>query len=72
MKTVAAEVKEIGISANAIHPGGRVNVDGRGGNDPEIVVPLVYHLCSQDKPAITGQTIRARDWNEENKIRIEI
>ena len=71
MKTVAAEVKGHGISANAIHPGGRVNVDGRGGNDPEIVVPLVLYLCSQNKPTITGQTIRARDWNEENKINIE-
>lgn len=72
MKTVAAETESFGISANAIHPGGRVNVDGRGGNDPEIVVPLVLYLCSQDKLAITGQTIRARDWNEQNKIRIEI
>jgi 3-oxoacyl-[acyl-carrier protein] reductase len=72
MKTVAAEVKDFGVSANAIHPGGRVNVDGRGGNDPEIVVPLVLHLCSQDRPATTGATIRARDWNRENSGGIEI
>ena len=31
MKTVAKEMEQYGISANAIHPGGRVNVDGRGG-----------------------------------------
>ena len=36
MKTVAEEVREYGISANAIHPGGRVNVDGRGGQSPDI------------------------------------
>lgn len=64
MKTVAEEMRGYGISANAIHPGGRVNVDGRGGVSPEVVVPLVLFLCSQDKPTITGRTIRAKDWNE--------
>lgn len=64
MKTVAEEMREHGISANAIHPGGRVDVDGRGGSSPEIVVPLVLSLCRQDKPLVTGQTIKAKDWNE--------
>jgi NAD(P)-dependent dehydrogenase (short-subunit alcohol dehydrogenase family) len=66
MKTVAAEMREYGINANAIHPGGRVDVDGRGGHAPEIVVPLVLSLCRQDEPLVTGQTIRAKDWNEKN------
>lgn len=65
MKTVAEEVREYGISANAIHPGGRVNVDGRGGQSPDVVVPLVLFLTSQDKPDVTGQTISAKEWNEE-------
>jgi len=65
MKTVAAEAGTYNISANAIHPGSRVDVDGRGGQSPEVVVPLVLLLASQDKPAITGQTINARKWNEE-------
>ncbi|HEY2991042.1 MAG TPA: SDR family oxidoreductase [Candidatus Binatia bacterium] len=64
MKTVAEEMREYGISANAIHPGGRVNVDGRGGLSPDVVLPLVLSLCRQDKPAVTGQTIKAKDWNE--------
>lgn len=64
MKTVAAEMLGDGISANAIHPGGRVDVDGRGGVSPEVVVPLVLFLCGQDTPAVTGKIIRARDWNE--------
>jgi 3-oxoacyl-[acyl-carrier protein] reductase len=64
MKTVAEEVRDYGISANAIHPGGRVDVDGRGGQSPDVVVPLVLFLAAQDKPAVTGQTIRARDWDE--------
>jgi NAD(P)-dependent dehydrogenase (short-subunit alcohol dehydrogenase family) len=64
MKTVAEEVRDHGISANAIHPGGRVNVDGRGGVPPEVIVPLVIFLSIQDGPLLTGQTIRARDWNE--------
>ncbi|HEY3302265.1 MAG TPA: SDR family oxidoreductase [Candidatus Binatia bacterium] len=64
MKTVAEEMREHGISANAIHPGGRVDVDGRGGNSPEIVVPLVLSLCRQEEPLVTGQTIKAKDWNE--------
>jgi len=64
MKTVAEEVREHGISANAIHPGGRVNVDGRGGLSPDVVVPLVLFLCGQDQPAITGRTISAKEWNE--------
>ena len=64
MKTVAEEMRDHGISANAIHPGGRVNVDGRGGQSPDVVVPLVLFLAGQDQPAITGKTIRAKDWNE--------
>ncbi len=64
MKTVAEEVRGYGISANAIHPGSRANVDGRGGQSPEVVVPLVLFLASQDKAAITGKTINAKDWNE--------
>lgn len=64
MKTVAAEVGTYNISANAIHPGSRVDVDGRGGQSPEVVVPLVLFLASQDKPTITGQTINAREWNK--------
>ncbi len=64
MKTVALEVRDYGISANAIHPGSRVNVDGRGGQSPEVVVPLVLFLAGQDQPAITGRTISAKEWNE--------
>jgi len=65
MKTVAEEMREHGISANAIHPGGRVDVDGRGGHPPDIVVPLVLHLC-RNGTAVTGQTIKASEWNKKN------
>ncbi len=65
MKTVAEEVRDHGISANAIHPGGRVNVDRRGGQSPEVVVPLMLFLATQDGPKITGQTIKASEWNKE-------
>jgi NAD(P)-dependent dehydrogenase (short-subunit alcohol dehydrogenase family) len=64
MKTVAKEMQSNGISANAIHPGGRVNVDNRGGQAPEVVVPLVLHLAGQDQPVITGKVIKAQEWNE--------
>ncbi len=64
MKTVAKEMQPHGISANAIHPGGRVNVDGRGGQAPEVVVPLVLHLAEQSQPTITGKVIKAQEWNE--------
>lgn len=63
MKTVAKEMQPHGISANAIHPGGRVNVDGRGGQAAEVVVPLVLFLAEQDQPTITGKVIKAQDWN---------
>jgi NAD(P)-dependent dehydrogenase (short-subunit alcohol dehydrogenase family) len=63
MKTVAGEMKDHGISANAIHPGGRVNVDGRGGQSAEVVVPVVLFLAAQDQPLVTGQVIKAQDWN---------
>ncbi len=63
MKTVAKEMQLYSISANAIHPGGRVNVDGRGGQAPEVVVPLVLHLAGQDQPTITGKVIKAQEWN---------
>lgn len=71
MKTVAEEMREYGISANAIHPGGRVNVDGRGGQLPDVVVPLTLFLACQDGPAITGRTIKASDWNE-GKVDLQI
>jgi len=64
MRTVAKEMQPHGISANAIHPGGRVNVDGRGGQAPEVVVPLVLHLAAQDQPTITGKVIKAQEWND--------
>ena len=63
MKTVAEEMQPHGISANAIHPGGRVNVDGRGGQAPEVVMPLVLFLAEQDQPTVTGKVIKAQDWN---------
>lgn len=63
MKTVAKEMQPYGISANAIHPGGRVNVDGRGDQAAEVVVPLVLFLAVQDQPTITGKVIKAQDWN---------
>ncbi len=63
MKTVAKEMQPHGVSANAIHPGGRVNVDGRGGQPAEVVVPLVLFLAQQDRPTITGKVIKAQDWN---------
>jgi len=63
MKTVAEEMRPHGIGANAIHPGGRVNVDGRGGQAPEVVVPLVFFLAEQDQPTLTGKVIKAQDWN---------
>jgi 3-oxoacyl-[acyl-carrier protein] reductase len=66
MKTVAEEVNQFGISANAIHPGrGRANVDGRGGTPPEVMAPLVLFLCSQDQPKVTGRSLTAMNWNEE-------
>lgn len=68
MKTVAEETRDYRIRANAIHPGGRVNVDGRGGQSPEVVVPLVLFLCSQDDSSVSGQTIAARIWNAEHGI----
>ncbi len=64
MKTVAAEVAGHGVSANAIVPGGRVDVDGRGGLAPDVVVPLVLHLAAQEHPDLTGKVITAMDWNE--------
>ncbi len=64
MKTVAAEMRDHGIRANAIHPGGRVDVDGRGGQSPDVVVPLVLHLAGEDQHDLSGKVIRAKDWNE--------
>ena len=64
IKTVAEEVRQYGISANAVHPGGgRANVDGRGGVPPQVIVPLVLFLCSQDQPEVTGESLTAKDWN---------
>lgn len=63
MKTVAEEMKDYGISANAIHPGGRVDVDGRGGQSAEVVVPVVLFLAAQEPPLVTGKVIKAQDWN---------
>lgn len=44
---------------------GLARVDGRGGQSPDAIVPLVLFLTGQDKPDVTGQTISAKEWNEE-------
>jgi 3-oxoacyl-[acyl-carrier protein] reductase len=64
MKTVAEEVRDYGISANSIHPGGGLN--SMPGGNPDMMVPLVLFLARQDKAAITGQTISALEWNKVN------
>jgi len=64
MKTVAEEVREYGISANSIHPGGGLSSMPDG--NPDMIVPLVIFLARQDQAAITGQTISALEWNKEN------
>lgn len=65
-KVLADEYRSRGISANSIYPGGRADVDGRGGVAPEVMVPAVLFLCKQDGQRVTGQTIRAADWNLEH------
>jgi len=58
-------MQPFGISANTVYPGGRADVDGRGGADPDIMIPLVLFLCNQKSPDVTGQSIMAKEWNEE-------
>jgi len=64
MKTVAEEVREYGISANSIHPGGGLSSMPDG--NPDMIVPLVLFLARQDQAAITGQTISVLEWNRAN------
>lgn len=65
-KALALEMQPLGISANAVYPGGRADVDGRGGADPDIMIPLILFLCNQKIPDVTGQSIMAKEWNEEH------
>jgi NAD(P)-dependent dehydrogenase (short-subunit alcohol dehydrogenase family) len=63
-KSLAGEVRRYNIRVNALAPGGRVDVDGRGGMPADIIVPACLFLASDDARTVTGQSIIATQWNE--------
>ena len=69
-KTLAEEVKDFNIRVNALAPGGRVDVDGRGGLPVGVIIPACIFLASDDPQGISGESIMAKNWNEEKGITI--
>ncbi len=78
-KIMAVELDEYGVCVNLLAPGGRTDTDlipkkePAEGQDrilkPEIVVPAAVYLASEDM-SLTGQTIQAKEWNEDRGISI--
>ena len=69
-KTLAEEVKDFNIRVNALAPGGRVDVDGRGGLPVGVIIPACVFLASDDSQGISGESIMAKNWNEDKGITI--
>ncbi|MBI2090960.1 MAG: SDR family NAD(P)-dependent oxidoreductase [Deltaproteobacteria bacterium] len=67
-KSLAGEVKAFNIRVNALAPGGRVDTDGLGGLPAGVIVPAGIFLASDDSRGITGESIIAKDWNQERGI----
>lgn len=68
-KSLAGEVSRFNIRVNALEPGGRVDVDGRGGLPADIIVPACIFLASDDAHAVSGQSIIATQWNEKQGMK---
>ncbi len=68
-KALAGEVRQFNIRVNALEPGGRVDVDGRGGLPAEVIVPPCLFLASDASQGISGQSIIAAQWNEQQLLK---
>jgi 3-oxoacyl-[acyl-carrier protein] reductase len=69
-KALAGEVKHFNVRVNALAPGGRVDTDGLGGLPVGVIVPAGIFLASDDSQGITGESIIAKDWNQERGIEV--
>jgi NAD(P)-dependent dehydrogenase (short-subunit alcohol dehydrogenase family) len=69
-KALAGELKDTPVRANTLAPGGMTNVDGRGGLPVGVIVPACIYLASDASRHLSGETIIARRWNEEQGIKI--
>ena len=63
-KALAGEVSRYNIRVNALEPGGRVDVDSRGGLPADVIVPACLFLASDEAKTVTGQSIIASQWNK--------
>jgi len=68
-KSLAGEVSRFNIRVNALEPGGRVDVDDRGGLPADVVVPACLFLASDESQTLTGQSIIATQWNKTQRSR---
>lgn len=70
-QTLADELKEWNIRANAVNPGGtrtKMRAEAYPDEDPatlptpEEVIPVFVYLASEESASVTGQSLDARDW----------
>ncbi len=69
-KALAGEVKDFNIRVNTLAPGGRVDIDGRGGMPVGTIIPACVFLASDDSQGISGEAIIATNWNKKRGIEV--
>jgi 3-oxoacyl-[acyl-carrier protein] reductase len=69
-KSLAGEVKDLNIRVNSLAPGGRVDIDGRGGLPENVIIPACIYLASDKSQDISGETITSTKWNRDRGINI--
>lgn len=78
-QSMARENASYGVRINALDPGGRVAVErqrqkpsnkGQKMLSPDVIRPCAVYLASNESSNVTGQSLNAREWNQQHGIEV--